>query len=174
MRNLGDGRRRTRSRVGWWSAERRSLGGLLAGALTLGLSLGLAACGGDDDELGNVFSVEPGTCFSAVPGDEVRDLPIVDCAVEHENEVYAVVEYEAAGDDDEYPGEAALSEFATSRCQAELERYVGRPYAESSLEIAPLYPGEDSWDVAGDRTVVCALFARDGDPLIGSARNTAR
>jgi hypothetical protein len=146
--------------------------------VTAGLVAGLTGCGDDDDELGNVFAVEPGTCFSSVSGDEVRDLPIVDCAVEHENEVYAVVEYEGAADasseEAEYPGEAVLAEFATSRCQAELEAYVGRPYAESSLEIAPLYPGEESWDVAGDRTIVCALFARDGDPLIGSARNTAR
>jgi hypothetical protein len=137
------------------------------------LVLGAAACGGDDD-LGNVFSVQPGTCFGSVTADSVRDLPIVDCAQEHANEVFAVVPYEPATDDTPYPGAAALADFATQQCQAALEAYVGRPYAQSSLEIAPLYPEEDGWTKAHDRSVVCALFARDGQPLIGSVKNTGR
>jgi len=149
---------------------RTGLALLAAGAL----ALGLAACGGDDDDLGNVFSVQPGTCFGSVSADSVRDLPIVDCATEHANEVYAVVPYEGAGDPDAYPGAAALAEFATAKCQAALESYVGRPYSQSSLEIAPLYPEEDGWNKAHDRSIVCALFARDGEPLIGSVKNTGR
>jgi hypothetical protein len=155
------------------SRPRRVLAALV---VTGTVVLGLSACGGND--LGNVFAVEPGTCFGSVTGDEVRDLPIVDCATEHENEVYAVVQYPGAGagsdSDSPYPGEAALAEFATAQCQAQLASYVGRSYAQSSLEIAPLYPKEDGWNRVHDRSIVCALFARDGDPLIGSVRNTGR
>jgi hypothetical protein len=138
------------------------------------VAVGLAGCG-DDDDLGNVFEVQPGTCFGSVTADEVRDLPIVDCAQEHENEVYAVVPYEGPGaDGDAYPGEAALADYATSQCQAQVEGYVGIPYAKSSLEIAPLYPQEEGWTKVHDRSIVCALFARDGRPLVGSVKNTGR
>jgi hypothetical protein len=149
--------------------------GAAVGAAAMGaLLLALSGCGGDDDDLGNVFTVQPGTCFGSVTADAVRDLPIVDCAQEHANEVFAVVPYEGAGDGDAYPGAAALAEFATERCQAALEGYVGQPYSRSSLEIAPLYPQEDGWNDADDRSIVCALFARDGEPLIGSVKNTGR
>jgi hypothetical protein len=166
---------RARSRT----ARARPAAGLAApGALValgaLVLALALSGCGGDDDELGNVFAVQPGTCFDSVTADAVRDLPIVDCAQEHANEVFAVVAYEDAGDDAPYPGAAALAEFATEQCQAALEGYVGRPYSQSSLEIAPLYPQEDGWTDADDRSIVCALFARDGEPLVGSVKNTGR
>jgi hypothetical protein len=141
------------------------------------VAVALGACG-DDDDLGNVFSIQPGTCFDSVSADSVRDLPIVDCAEEHANEVYAVVTYQdggrAVGDDAPYPGAAALAEFATTQCQAALEGYVGTPYARSSLEIAPLYPEADGWAKAHDRSIVCALFARNGQPLVGSVRNTGR
>lgn len=140
-----------------------------------------AACGGSETVTGNVYEATPGTCFGAVEGHEVRDLPIVDCAVDHPNEVFAVFEYDAAaagttveegsgGDslgNSGFPGDEILSEYSTSQCQQRLGDYVGVPYAQSDLEISSIYPTSASW-AENDRQIICAAFSRNGEPLVGS------
>ncbi len=141
------------------------MAGLLAGLL--------ASCGGSEATTGNVYAVTAGTCFGPVEGHEVRDLPIVDCALGHPNEVFAVFEYDAieagapAEEGAAFPGDENLSEYSTSQCQQRLGEYVGTPYAQSDLEISSIYPTSASW-TQDDRQIICAAFSRDGEPLVGS------
>lgn len=162
------------------SSVRRGIGARLAvgpvvmAGLMAGLLAGLlAACGGSETATGNVYAVTPGTCFGPVEGHEVRDLPLVDCAIDHANEVFAVFEYDAidagepADEGAAFPGDLILSEYSTSQCQQRLGEYVGTPYAQSDLEISSIYPTSASWAQA-DRQIICAAFSRDGEPLVGS------
>ncbi|MCI0425566.1 MAG: septum formation family protein, partial [Actinobacteria bacterium] len=82
----------------------------------------LAACA-----QGNVFTLEPGTCFDDVDAffeedsEGVSDVPTVDCEDPHDNEVYAT--FDVA--DGEFPGVDALVAEADERCLDVFEDYVG-------------------------------------------------
>ncbi len=138
----------------------------VAVALSLAATV-LVACGNDREE---VFSLEVGDCFDDPDGsvDEVYEVPIVGCEEPHDNEVYAIHEL-ANGD---FPGDAEVAESAQMGCIERFAGYVGTPYAESELFATWLFPTEMSWG-AGDREVICVLFAEDG-PLEGSMQDSGR
>jgi hypothetical protein len=135
------------------------------------LAVALAACGGDG---GNVFALTAGDCFTTTEnllgGGEVQDLPTVDCAEEHDGEVFAVFAIMDVPDGG-YPDVEELQASADEGCLGAFEDYVGVPYEESTLLFANLVPTEASW-ADGDRDVVCFLFAEDGSPLTGSMAGT--
>ena len=59
--------------------------------------------------------------------------------------------------DADFPGDEAMIALADMECMEAFERWVGRPYNESSLELGYLWPVEENWDV-GDRTILCLAF----------------
>jgi hypothetical protein len=126
------------------------------------LALVAAACGG------NVFDLEVGDCFND-PEDfgEVTDVKMVDCAVPHDNEVFAVFDLP----DGDYPGSTGAETSADGGCIAEFAAFVGIDYDSTSLDVWYLYPTEDSWN-NGDREVVCMLFDPTGTQLTGTAANS--
>jgi hypothetical protein len=134
----------------------RALLGLFAS-----LALLLAGCG-----FGSVQTFTVGECVDAlVPdGEEVSDLPVVDCAGEHLGEVVGVA---TVPDADEWPGLAAHEAQAAAECSPAFSSYVGRSYEESRLEMSYLYPTADSWG-AGDRQIVCIAFEPEGARRSGS------
>lgn len=136
------------------------------GLIVAAMTAGAMAC----TSPGNVFSLEAGDCFDD-PEDAtetIADLPLVDCDVPHDNEVYAVVELP----DGAFPGDDAVHQRAETGCLDAFEPYVDTPYEDSTLFATWLVPTERSWD-DGDRAAVCVLFDPDG-PLDTSMQGAGR
>ena len=137
-------------------------GGMLAALVVTGCSEG------------NVFSLEAGTCFDDVSalteegGGEVGDVPIVDCAEPHDNEVYATFDLT----DESFPGTEAVRQAADEGCDARFEDYVGTDSASSRFMYSHLVPTEQTWDTADDREVVCFLYDMDLEKIEGSAEGS--
>lgn len=106
--------------------------------------------GGQDVD---VFSISVGDCFDDVGEDEVSELPLVDCAEEHDYEVFDEFEIH---DDGDFPGTTAMEDLADERCSELFEDFVGIPLEDSILNVATLSPTADTWD-NGDRTVSCMV-----------------
>ncbi|MDJ0747876.1 MAG: septum formation family protein [Woeseiaceae bacterium] len=123
----------------------------------------------------NAFTIRIGDCFndtasiSTAEGGEVSSLPAVPCSEPHDNEVYAVFDLGVA----EFPEGNAMSTMAFDACRNRFESFVGVDYESSALDILALYPTRESWELQGDREVVCAVFEMNAKKLTGSARNTA-
>lgn len=142
---------------------------VLAASLAGGL---IPSCG-----QGNVFELSVGDCFDEAAdfdGGEVSDVPIVDCEEPHDYEVFATEDW---NEGDDYPGDAALVEWADGVCEGAFESYVGSPYATSALYYTHLVPSAGSW-TTGDREVACMLVEVDGNGEVtkmeGSMRDSNR
>ena len=128
-----------------------------------------AGCSG-----GNVFALEPGTCFDDVTeltaegGGEVGEVPVVDCAEPHDNEVFATFDLEG----DTFPGDEQVLAQADQGCLDRFEDYVGTPYADSRFVSSHLVPTARTWEVSDDREVVCFLYDLDMTKLEGSAKGS--
>jgi hypothetical protein len=147
--------------------------GASADAIPSGSSGGSAAASagqsaGSVGEETSVFDLEEGDCFGAA-GEQVETVGVVDCEEPHIYEVFALVEYES--DDDEYPGEEAVSAYADEQCEAEFEDFVGLDYESSRWFITSVTPSEETW-ADGDREIVCALNLEDESEVTGSAEDS--
>ncbi|WP_110588986.1 septum formation family protein [Microbacterium suaedae] len=105
----------------------------------------------------SVFDVQVGDCFLEpdTSGDEIFDIEVVPCAEPHDYEMY----YEYTLDlGEEWPGDAAISDDALQRCDAEFEAFVGVPFQNSATLWFSYYsPGEESW-AAGDDVIQCVIY----------------
>ncbi|WP_413451987.1 septum formation family protein [Georgenia phoenicis] len=121
----------------------------VAAALTL---LGTAGC-----TMNSVLDLEVGDCVNLddLQGDEVSTVKALDCSEEHDGEIFG--EHVFSGD--EYPGEATVQEESDAACTEQFEEFMGLPYLESELYFVSLYPSEESWDKADDRTSLCIVQA---------------
>jgi hypothetical protein len=146
----------------------RRLGGALLAAVVL-LS---GACGGDDDDEGagdagddttettpaeaedeTVFDLQVGDCLvGETAGEELSEVPTVDCAEPHDSEVFHIATIDA----EELPPPAEMESITQEECIAEFQNFVGMAYEESALEVTTLEPTQESWD-AGDRELVCMV-----------------
>jgi hypothetical protein len=136
-------------------------------ALVAAGALLVAACSGD------VVSLSVGDCFDDWEGSlegatqEISDVPLVDCALPHDNEVYSVSLMPAG----EYPGDQAVEDWTINRCLDTFEPYVGTAYADSLLDFGGLFPSEDSW-AGGDTEVMCFLWHTAYIPMVGSMQSS--
>lgn len=106
----------------------------------------------------DVFTLAVGDCFNDEgQEDEVSEVPIVDCAQPHDNEIFHVFDLE----DGDYPGDDAIFDAAIAQCDAAFETFAGVPYEESALDWDPFYPTEESWEQADDREVACYIYDPD-------------
>ncbi len=128
--------------------------------------------GNGEGETVSVFDLDVGDCFNVDEDSEIiEEVELLDCDAEHFYEVFALVEH-PADDDEEYPGEDELDDFAFNECEGEFEDYVGAAYEDSDYYITYLTPSEQTWAV-GDREVVCVLqFGLEAEPVEGSGRDS--
>ena len=116
----------------------------------------------------DVFTLAVGDCMNDVSGTEVSEVPIVDCAAEHDYEVFH--DFTLSGD--EYPGDDAIQTQAVEGCSAAFADFVGIPEGQSQYASVPFTPTEESWNQADDRLVSCLI----GDPAgksVGSLKGVA-
>ena len=151
---------------------------VLAAALVVPLLGGCSLFGDDDEAAGvSVFSIKPGQCFEGQTEVKAQqsELPEVECAEDHAQESYAVIEYQADSGDqagDTYPGDDALAKFANGACAGEYGKYVGVDYLDSELFYTYLLPSARSWE-DDDRSVICFVTSA-GEPLQGSVKGSKR
>lgn len=103
-------------------------------------------------------TAEVGDCVetSTLEGEEIDDIPTVECTEEHDGQV--AVSYQMP--DGDYPSEQEWQDVIGDECVSGFEAFVGTAYADSALEIYDLSPTEESWD-AGDREVLCLVYLPD-------------
>jgi len=141
----------------------------------IAVAVAVSACSADRDETGAIvaegsvdaFQMHVGDCFddgSTFADENVDSVPGVPCSNPHDNEVYAVYDVAAAS----FPGEG-MADMAHEGCLTRFERFVGKDYESSSLDIATLYPSSESWQ-QNDREVVCAVYDVDAKKLTGSVK----
>lgn len=117
----------------------------------------------------DVFTLAVGDCLNDSTESEVTEVPIVDCADEHDFEVYA--DFELSGD--AFPGDAAITEESDARCQSEFDSFVGISYDDSVYGFTYFAPTEGSWTDGDDRLVSCLI----GDPngkITGTLKGAAQ
>lgn len=118
----------------------------------------------------SVFDLEVGDCFSESE-EELETVTVVDCETAHVYEVYHVFDHEA-GDDEAYPGDTEILEYADTECQVPFEDFVGLDYQSSQWYITSVTPSQETWD-QGDREIVCTVNLEDGSEVTGSAGGSA-
>lgn len=113
----------------------------------------LAACGSQ----GNVFELEAGTCFDDSATGDITNVPIVDCAEPHDNEVYAVWRITNS--------ELPSADVLDAGCIDRLDQLTpAGPFVGAGFGL--ITPSADSF-ADGDREVICVIsFA---EPREGSA-----
>lgn len=123
-----------------------------------------------DQQDTDVFTLEVGDCLNdATAASEVSELPLVDCAEEHDSEVF----YEFDLPDAEAFPAATIDDDAAAGCQEHFESFVGLPYEESTLVFSAYQPTMESWIQADDRAVSCVVSDPAGK-VKGSLRGAAR
>lgn len=133
-------------------------------------SLGTDADGLADVPI-SVFDLEVGTCFDdpAFAADEpgtIGETVAVQCFEPHDAEVYAIVSY-TSGPEADFPGEDIVQDRAEDECFDRFEDFVGIAYEDSRLDIATIWPTEDSWE-QGDREATCVVFDVANQKLEGT------
>ena len=123
----------------------------------------------------NAFQMRVGDCFddtdtsSTAEEIEVTNVPGVPCSQAHDNEVFAILDVNAAS----YPEGDGMSDLAFDSCLERFESFVGRDYESSSLDIFAMYPTRNSWNQHSDREVVCAVYDMKLNKLEGSVKGMA-
>jgi hypothetical protein len=113
-------------------------------------------------------SLKVGDCINGLLSQDMsknmRTPPAVDCAEEHEGEVFQVAIMSGAT----FPGDAAVKDKAESSCsEAALDAYAPVDKTQD-LEIYYLFPTSTSWTF-GDRDITC-LIVSEKQKLTGSLK----
>ena len=157
------------------SKKKLVIGASIAGAIALAAIVGAIlwntqdsvalAMPGVGEQVPRV-SLTTGMCPNGVPERPVNDydtLPIVDCADEHLEEIFASQAPQGLDGWDEN----AIRAFAQDMCNDAFVEKTGESERESPFSIAYYVPSEEDWE-SGYRAVSSALFDPRG-PITGEA-----
>lgn len=129
-----------------------------------------------DDETGQVtegsnidiFNLKVGDCKMESPSGLIEDADVVPCDEPHDEEVY----HEITMADGEF-SEADV-DTASQECIGDAyTSFVGISYDQSTLEVYPITPTQDTWDQLDDRLVQCVIVDPAGQTT-GSLKGSAR
>ena len=139
--------------------------------IIIGVTAAILSDSGNGDGTGSaagsdtvaVTTLKPGDCINGIQSNgAIEDLPVIECGLPHEGEVYAIFDLPAGP----WPGDAAVQKQAETRCQAEFKSYA--PNAADSVEVLFLHPLQQSW--TRDRGVTCVATDERGTST-GSVRD---
>jgi hypothetical protein len=140
-----------------------------------------AAATDESAETVDTFDVKTGDCIlypkeqqqaleqATAATEAPMDVETVPCDRPHDSEVYAIFDLP----DGDFPGEEEVIAAADEGCFNEFEPFVGNSYDNSVLDIEYFFPSQESWSFDGDRQVTCMVYHLEGEPLVGSARESA-
>jgi hypothetical protein len=112
-----------------------------------------------------------GDCYDVRQVDQPVPIYLVlDCALPHQNEVFATFDYTGSKD---YPGPGPMEDQAKRQCPPSWEAYVGAPYETSHYELAYQLPDQAGWGNGVRHVVGCLVVDPSGEPITGSTRGTA-
>jgi hypothetical protein len=127
----------------------------------------------------SVLKIRVGDCFDHPalagldPGEESTEetmtVEAIPCAEAHDFEAYHAFDLT----DDDYPGEDAVAESATTTCLRQFKAFVGIAYPKSVLEPYYLFPSSRTWSILDDRTVTCVV-GEPGAKTSGTLRGSRR
>jgi hypothetical protein len=159
-----------------------AIGGAVLSSLGLALWVVMLATGGassfwegfkEGAKANSSLSLAKGDCFD-VPGDSVEedvyDVDTVDCAGEHEGEVFGTVQLSGGS----YPGDAAVADEAEDKCYALGSQYTLDTWTlTDEVDHYHFTPTRESWEW-GDRQIACFFGNTDErSTLTGSLRSDA-
>lgn len=116
----------------------------------------------------DIFSLKLGDCKMESAAGLLSDADVVPCSEPHDEEVY----YEITMDDGEFSDEAV--DAATDECIGDaFTSFVGVAFQDSTLDVYPITPTQQTWDELDDRIIQCIISDPAGQTtgsLAGSAR----
>jgi hypothetical protein len=121
------------------------------------------------------FDLTVGQCADGKvkPGNSFGGDAAVSCSRSQDFEVSASTDPPGGRERLGYLRTDDLGAFGDDECILAFEAFVGSDIDHSDLDFTSIIPSRAAWD-AGDRTILCALWQYDGDPMVGSARGTDR
>ena len=127
----------------------------------------------------NRFDLQVGQCFNEGSWyDENLDRRVdltaaVDCAQEHQSEVYHEASFPAPNGAP-FPGDDKMTEWSTQVCYDQFAPFVGADYEESVYEIGFVQPTRDTFEhpVGRHRRVFCFVHPTTAEPTVGSAADS--
>ena len=134
--------------------------GIVLGALwTALLTVGIVADGQDDEPTPpgavkrDVTTLKAGDCTALIPAGWLGEVPVIDCAKPHREEVYAVLTLSAW----KYLGDTEVENQASDRCNDKLDSMLTDD-AELPVgtDIDFLTPKTFLW-ATGDRSLTCMI-----------------
>lgn len=125
----------------------------------------------------NQFDLSVRDCFDQI--EDRRDgLPVtvttrIPCEEPHHFEVFAELTYPAEHPS-LYPGDAVVRDYALASCYRKFASWVGTEYEVSDLEIGVIIPTRESFenDAARYRGIHCWVQHEDGEPMVGTSRDS--
>ena len=119
----------------------------------------------------NANDLRVGDCFDLkdASADTIEDVRAVQCASEHEYELYFVGNMP----DGAYPGNEGFESFVADNCDPAFATYVGKTYEASELDVYWLQPTDDAWR-AGDHAIQCAVYDPNRSRLTQSLKGSQR
>lgn len=122
------------------------------------------------DEPVSAFDLEVGDCVVDIGiDDEVVDfVQLVTCTEDDQFEVYHAFSLA----DGTYPGGDTIAGEANAQCLTAFDNLVGRAWEESIFDFQTFFPSRESWELDGDREVLCLLYRFDGMLKDSSAAGT--
>ena len=134
--------------------------GIVLGALwTVFLTIGIVADAQDDEPTPpravkqDVATLKAGDCTARIPDGRVGDVPVIDCAQPHREEVYAVLTLPGS----KYPGDTEVENQANELCDDKLDSMLtDDAELPAGTDGYYLFPTRFLW-ATGDHSITCMI-----------------
>ena len=123
----------------------------------------------------SVYVPKVGDCYDdrtvGTPPTTSQIVLLLDCALPHQNQVYATLDYPP---DPTFPGTGVLEAYAKAHCVASFQAFVGKPFETSIYGLGYELPTADSWGNGIRHVLGCLLVDPAGGRLAGTAQGSQK